>query len=196
MRRHCGCAGWIETSHSVDADPSGHAKTFDVVIDVDDPLRPDTLRVLSLLTAGSAANAASTEQITKLDDQVRRALVPLTRPVRESPGAQIADTASRIRALKTKRDTLAALAADPVTFLRHWLASQAGDLDRLLAGADRGAQALGGVTADHLRSAEFYRAPWLVDAINLHQGRLFGAKVQTAVAGGGVPSAGAQQLRR
>jgi SWI/SNF-related matrix-associated actin-dependent regulator of chromatin subfamily D len=85
----------------------------------------------------------------------------------------------------TKLAFLRRFADDPAAFVQTWLASQARDLDGVLGGAEAAVLGPGGaapgalpedggagrrVRAEELRRADFFRLPWVEEAVAVQEG--------------------------
>ena len=82
---------------------------------------------------------------------------------------QIAQGAQAIRTAKLKQEFYQTLAEDPKGFVNKWLESQSKDLDILLGNEH-------GTREEDLRNAEFFRGPWVDEAVSIHEGlRVAGA---------------------
>jgi len=85
---------------------------------------------------------------------------------------EIIQYAQSIRNAKLKRDFLVSFAAEPRTFVQTWIASQARDLDVILSGER-------GVREEDLRRSDFFKLPWVEEAVAVHEGiRVAGALSQ------------------
>ena len=74
----------------------------------------------------------------------------------------------------TKRQFLRAFADDPRAFVQTWLASQARDLESVLgSGPSEGAT----VRQEDLKRAEFFRLPWVEEAVAVQEGMRLASKV-------------------
>ena len=72
-----------------------------------------------------------------------------------------------------KRTFLQSFAADPQTFVQTWLESQARDLESVLgAGPSEGAS----LRQDDLRRSEYFRLPWVEEAVAIQEGMRLAAK--------------------
>jgi SWI/SNF-related matrix-associated actin-dependent regulator of chromatin subfamily D len=91
--------------------------------------------------------------------------------------------AQSIQNAQTKLTFLRSFAADPAGFIDTWLASQSRDLDALLGGSEAAVIGPGGhgglaedtghvrrVRAEELKRSEFFRLPWVEEAIALQEG--------------------------
>jgi SWI/SNF-related matrix-associated actin-dependent regulator of chromatin subfamily D len=78
--------------------------------------------------------------------------------------AQIASLVQSMHASVLKRDFLSAFAADPASFVQTFVASQARDLEVVLAGGPAD------VAREDLRRAEFFRLPWVEEAVAVWDG--------------------------
>ncbi|KAG2133791.1 SWI/SNF complex 60 kDa subunit [Suillus bovinus] len=67
----------------------------------------------------------------------------------------------------TKRQFLQSFARDPANFIQTWLASQSRDLESVLgSGPSEGAT----IRAEELRRSDFFRLPWVEEAVAVHEG--------------------------
>ncbi|GAA95616.1 uncharacterized protein L969DRAFT_85307 [Mixia osmundae IAM 14324] len=127
--------------------------TFDIPVEVENlAAKKVVVDVANDLDLKSVSSEAKVKEIIAMDEK-------------------IAMQAATAKAQKQKRDFAAAFASNPQQFMQDWIASQARDLDTLLAG-DRGtgASLLGGSShlAEARRRADFYKTDEIDDAINLH----------------------------
>jgi len=82
---------------------------------------------------------------------------------------EIAQGAQAIRTAKLKQDFYQALAEDPRGFVNKWLESQSKDLDLVLGNEY-------GVREEDLKNTEYFRQPWVDDAVSIQEGlRVAGA---------------------
>lgn len=73
----------------------------------------------------------------------------------------------------TKRTFLHAFADDPREFIQTWLASQSRDLESVLgSGPTEG----GTVRQEDLKRSEFFRLPWVEEAVAVQEGMRLSAK--------------------
>ncbi|KAH7325338.1 hypothetical protein B0J17DRAFT_723105 [Rhizoctonia solani] len=130
--------------------PNPTPKAFDIPIDVDD---------VALKTKLQEAYAAITQgdqtEIQTLDDKTTQII-------------------SQINALSLKREFCKSYAANPQQFINRWITSQSRDLDIILGqGGMAGAgNAKPGVNLgdEDLRRSEFFRLPWVREAIGVYEG--------------------------
>lgn len=72
-----------------------------------------------------------------------------------------------------KRTFLHTFADNPQEFIQTWLESQSRDLDSVLgSGPSEGAT----LRQDDLRRSEFFRLPWVEEAVAVHEGLRVAAK--------------------
>ncbi|KAH7906936.1 BAR-domain-containing protein [Hygrophoropsis aurantiaca] len=77
----------------------------------------------------------------------------------------------------TKRNFLQEFADDPAQFIQKWLASQSRDLESILgSGPSEGAT----IRAEELRRSDFFRLPWVEEAVAVQEGRQLGKLRQWA----------------
>jgi SWI/SNF-related matrix-associated actin-dependent regulator of chromatin subfamily D len=82
---------------------------------------------------------------------------------------KIAQGAQAIRSAKLRQDFYQALADDPRGFVNKWLESQSKDLDLVLGNEH-------GVREEDLKNTEYFRQPWVDDAVSIQEGlRVAGA---------------------
>jgi SWI/SNF-related matrix-associated actin-dependent regulator of chromatin subfamily D len=86
---------------------------------------------------------------------------------------QLAQTAQALRNALLKKEFFDTFAEDPVGFIQTWIESQKEDLDMIL-GTE------GGVREDELRRSEFFRMPWVEEAVAIHEGVRVVAALQVA----------------
>lgn len=72
-----------------------------------------------------------------------------------------------------KRTFLRAFSSNPQTFIQTWLESQSRDLESILgSGPSEGAT----LRQDDLRRSEFFRLPWVEEAVAVQEGLRLAAK--------------------
>lgn len=103
--------------------------------------------------------------LAKLDDEVSfYPVVPLTD---DSLLEQIALHVQSLNNAHLKRTFLRAFSDNPADFIQTWLASQARDLESVLgSGPSEGAT----VRQEDLRRSEFFRLPWVEEAVAVQEG--------------------------
>lgn len=75
--------------------------------------------------------------------------------------------AQQIQNSQLKRTFLDAFAADPADFINKWLASQSRDLESVLAaGPSEGLT----VREEELKRSEFFKLPWVEEAVAVQEG--------------------------
>ncbi|KAG5219899.1 SWI/SNF complex component [Salix suchowensis] len=79
---------------------------------------------------------------------------------------EIALLAQSLHNSHLKRTFLQSFADDPAQFIQTWLESQSRDLESILGGAGEGAA----VRAEELKRSEFFRLPWVEEAVAIHEG--------------------------
>lgn len=115
-----------------------------------------------------------------LKSKMNSVLISLTPEANKNIAAlddEIAQLAQSVRNAKLKRDFLESFVKDPRAFIHTWVASQARDLDVILSGER-------GVREEDLRRSDFFKLPWVEEAVAVHEGiRVAGALSQ--LQGGG-----------
>ncbi|KIY65666.1 SWI/SNF complex 60 kDa subunit, partial [Cylindrobasidium torrendii FP15055 ss-10] len=115
---------------------------WDVELKMEDTATKNRLNVMV------QANRESAASLAKLDEEI----------------------ALRVQALQNshlKRTFLQSFAEDPAGFIQTWLESQSRDLDSVLGtGASEGQS----LRQDELRRSEFFRMPWVEEAVAVHEG--------------------------
>jgi len=131
--------------------PPGHPSAWDVEVKLED----STLK--SRTTAMLQMSKESAQDLTKLDEE-------------------IALHAQSLHNAYTKRAFLQSFASDPVQFIHMWLESQSSDLETILgSGFSEGAM----VRAEELRRSEFFKLPWVEEAVAVQEGMRFASKGMT-----------------
>ncbi|KAJ8516988.1 hypothetical protein ONZ45_g5755 [Pleurotus djamor] len=135
--------------------PPERPSAWDVEVKMEDHLMKGKMTVLLQANKESAANLA------KLDEE-------------------IALHAQSLHNSHLKRTFLESFANDPAQFIQTWLESQSRDLESILGA---GATEYGTVRAEELKRSEFFRLPWVEEAVALQEGlrisKLPGAPINT-----------------
>jgi len=154
-------------------------RAFDVDIDMDDVTMKHKINQ-AVVSFGNEAN----NTIVALDEEVGRYRPNLYVPATYSQTLQIVQAAQSIRNSHMKRQFLQSFAQDPAQFIHTWIASQARDLEVILGeGADGGGTR--GVRDEDLRRSDYFRMPWVSEAVAVHEGtRVTSAFKPQGVAGG------------
>lgn len=113
----------------------------------------------------------STQDMSKLDDEVDSSVIlrqfDLTSPF------QISLLAQSLHNSHTKRVFLQSFAEDPAKFIQTWLESQSRDLESILgSGPSEGAT----IRAEELRRSDFFRLPWVEEAVAIQEGMRLASK--------------------
>ncbi|KAG8215419.1 SWI/SNF complex 60 kDa subunit [Butyriboletus roseoflavus] len=96
----------------------------------------------------------STQDLSKLDDEISL-------------------LAQSLHNSHTKRAFLQSFADDPAKFIQTWLESQSRDLESILgSGPSEGAT----IRAEELRRSDFFRLPWVEEAVAIQEGTRLAAK--------------------
>ncbi|KAI6002430.1 SWI/SNF complex 60 kDa subunit [Pisolithus orientalis] len=96
----------------------------------------------------------STQDLSKLDDEIAL----LTQSLHNA---------------HTKRVFLQSFAEDPTKFIQNWLESQSRDLESILgSGPSEGAT----IRAEELRRSDFFRLPWVEEAVAIQEGMRLSSK--------------------
>ncbi|KAF8596834.1 SWI/SNF complex 60 kDa subunit [Ceratobasidium sp. AG-I] len=132
------------------ANPNPPPKAFDISIEVDNIALKTKMQDAYL-----AITQGDTTEIQALEDKVNQ-------------------TINQITNLSLKREFCKAFAADPQRFINRWIESQSRDLDIILgqggmAGSGN-AKPQVGLGDEDLRRSEFFRLPWVREAIGIHEG--------------------------
>ncbi|KAG9075559.1 SWI/SNF complex component snf12, partial [Ceratobasidium sp. 370] len=130
--------------------PNPPPKAFDIPIDVDDIALKTKMQEAYVAITGSDA-----AEIQALEDKISQVIAQIT-------------------SLSLKREFCKSFAADPQRFIHRWIESQARDLDTILgqggmAGSGN-AKPQVGLGDEDLRRSEFFRLPWVREAIGIHEG--------------------------
>ena len=89
------------------------------------------------------------------------------------PSIQIALHVQSLNNAHTKRQFLRGFADDPRGFIQTWLASQSRDLESVLgSGPSEGAT----VRQEDLKRSEYFRLPWVEEAVAIQEGMRLAAK--------------------
>ncbi|KAF4568445.1 SWI/SNF complex component snf12 [Pleurotus pulmonarius] len=121
--------------------PPERPSAWDVEVKIED----HTLK--NRMTVMLQANKESAATLAKLDEE-------------------IALLAQSLHNSHLKRTFLQSFADDPAQFIQTWLESQSRDLESILGGAGEGAA----VRAEELKRSEFFRLPWVEEAVAIHEG--------------------------
>ncbi|CAE6486344.1 unnamed protein product [Rhizoctonia solani] len=125
-------------------------KVFDIPIDVD-----DVAFKAKLQEAYVAITQGDQPEIQNLDEKTTQII-------------------SQITALSLKREFCKSYAANPQQFIHRWIASQSRDLDVILGQGGMGGagNSKPGVNLgdEDLRRSEFFRLPWVREAIGVYEG--------------------------
>ncbi|CAE6479717.1 unnamed protein product [Rhizoctonia solani] len=130
--------------------PNPPPKAFDIPIDVDDvALKAKLQEAYVAITQGDQT------EIQNLDEKTTQII-------------------SQITALSLKREFCKSYAANPQQFIHRWIASQSRDLDVILgqggmAGAGNSKPGVN-LGDEDLRRSEFFRLPWVREAIGVYEG--------------------------
>ncbi|KAJ1300093.1 hypothetical protein OPQ81_002575 [Rhizoctonia solani] len=130
--------------------PNSTPKAFDIPIDVDDvALKAKLQEAYLAITQGDQT------EIQNLEEKTTQII-------------------SQINALSLKREFCKSYAANPQQFIQRWIASQSRDLDIILGqgGMAGTGNAKPGVNLgdEDLRRSEFFRLPWVREAIGVYEG--------------------------
>ncbi|KAG8725173.1 SWI/SNF complex component snf12 [Ceratobasidium sp. 395] len=130
--------------------PNPPPKAFDIPIDVDDVALKAKMQEAFMAITGS-----DVAEIQTMEDK-------------------ISQTIAQITSLSLKREFCKSYAANPQRFIHRWIESQARDLDTILgqggmAGTGN-AKPQVGLGDEDLRRSEFFRLPWVREAIGIHEG--------------------------
>ena len=87
--------------------------------------------------------------------------------------SQIAMHVQSLNNANLKRTFLRAFAEDPQQFIETWLASQSRDLETMLAS---GPSESATVRQEDLRRSEFFRLPWVEEAVAVQEGLRLAAR--------------------
>ncbi|EIW74788.1 SWI/SNF complex 60 kDa subunit [Coniophora puteana RWD-64-598 SS2] len=111
-------------------------------------LKAEDSNLKNRMAVSIQASKESTQDLSKLDDE-------------------IAVLVQSLQNSHTKRVFLQSFAKDPAQFIQTWLESQSRDLESVLAsGPSEGAT----IRAEELRRSEFFRLPWVDEAVAVHEG--------------------------
>ncbi|KAG1853157.1 SWI/SNF complex 60 kDa subunit [Suillus subalutaceus] len=114
--------------------------------DIEVKMEDTSLKNRIMVTVQSSKDSMS--DLTKLDDE-------------------IALLSQSLHNSHTKRQFLQSFARDPANFIQTWLASQSRDLESVLGnGPSEGAT----IRAEELRRSDFFRLPWVEEAVAVHEG--------------------------
>ncbi|QRV90415.1 SWI/SNF complex protein [Ceratobasidium sp. AG-Ba] len=130
--------------------PNPPPKAFDIPIDVDDVALKTKMQEAYVAVTGSDA-----AEIQSLEDKISQMIAQIT-------------------SLSLKREFCKSFAAEPQLFIQRWIESQARDLDNILgqggmAGSGN-AKPQVGLGDEDLRRSEFFRLPWVREAIGVYEG--------------------------
>ncbi|KAG8936115.1 SWI/SNF complex component snf12 [Tulasnella sp. 419] len=125
------------------------SQAFDIDVDMDDLFLKSKISQ-SLLSF----NNESQSLLLQLDDEIAHAV-------------------QSVRNSKLKRDFLQAFADNPKEFIDSWIASQSRDLEVILGDDGRG-----GVRDEDLRRSDFFRLPWVREAVSIYEGMRSGGTLR------------------
>ncbi|KAG9027673.1 SWI/SNF complex component snf12 [Tulasnella sp. JGI-2019a] len=134
----------------VEQNASPNMQAFDVDVDMDDTTLKQKMNQ-ALLSYGAEAQAT----LTALDEEVAQA-------------------AQSVRNSKLKRDFLLSFAENPQKFIQSWIASQSRDLEVILGDDNRC------VRDEDLRRSDFFRLPWVREAVTVYEGLRSSGALKTA----------------
>ncbi len=149
--------------------PPEKPSAWDVEVKVDDSnLKARMQHVVVSMAQDSARD------LTKLDEEVTANFVFAVHDLLLMSGrTQIALHIQSLNNAHMKRTFLRGFADDPRGFVQTWLASQSRDLESVLAsGASEGAT----VRQEDLKRTEFFRLPWVEEAVAIQEGMRLAAK--------------------
>ena len=110
-------------------------------------LKTEDTNLKNRMAVSVQVSKESMQDLTKLDDE-------------------IAVLIQSLQNSHTKRVFLQSFAKDPAQFIQTWLESQSRDLESVLgSGPSEGAT----IRAEELRRSEFFRLPWVDEAVAVHE---------------------------
>lgn len=140
---------------------SDRPSAWDVEVKLDDLSLKNRMKNATL-----DANPATTKTMVELDDEVcfcHGIYCALLTDV-----CQIALHIQSLHNSVLKRTFLRSFSQDPAEFIQTWLASQSRDLETVLgSGISDGAT----VRLEDLKRSEFFKLPWVAEAVAIHHGQ-------------------------
>ena len=147
------------------APPPERPSAWDIEVKMEDTTVKNRMAVIV------QSSKESTQDMSKLDDEVDSSVIlrqfDLTSPF------QISLLAQSLHNSYTKRVFLQSFAEDPAKFIQTWLESQSRDLESILgSGPSEGAT----IRAEELRRSDFFRLPWVEEAVAIQEGMRLASK--------------------
>lgn len=140
---------------------------YDIEVKTDDTSMKSRISHVSVNMTSESA-----KELTKIDDEVHSEL-SLSPYAHADFGLQIAMHVQSLQNSHLKRTFLQSFADKPQEFIQTWLESQSRDLETLLgSGPSDGAT----VRQDDLRRSEYFRLPWVEEAVAVQEGLRLAAK--------------------
>ncbi|KAI6143230.1 SWI/SNF complex 60 kDa subunit [Pisolithus tinctorius] len=128
--------------------PPERPQAWDIEVKMEDTSLKSRMAVMVQATKDS------TQDLSKLDDEIAL----LTQSLHNA---------------HTKRVFLQSFAEDPTKFIQNWLESQSRDLESILgSGPSEGAT----IRAEELRRSDFFRLPWVEEAVAIQEGMRLSSK--------------------
>ncbi|KAH0834162.1 SWI/SNF complex 60 kDa subunit [Lanmaoa asiatica] len=128
--------------------PPERPSAWDIEVKTEDTVVKNRMAVIV------QSSKESTQDLSKLDDE-------------------ISVLAQSLHNAHTKRVFLQSFADDPAKFIQIWLESQSRDLESVLgSGPSEGAT----IRAEELRRSDFFRLPWVEEAVAIQEGMRLAAK--------------------
>lgn len=147
--------------------PPDKPLAYDVDVKVDDTNLKTRMSHVVLNMASESA-----KELNKIDDEVCHLLESLYISA-PSDVLQISLNVQSLHNSHLKRTFLRSFSDDPQAFIQTWLESQSRDLESILgSGPSEGAT----LRQDDLRRSEFFRLPWVEEAVAVQEGLRLAAK--------------------
>jgi SWI/SNF-related matrix-associated actin-dependent regulator of chromatin subfamily D len=135
-------------------------------------IKMEDVPLKSRMTSLLQSSKESMQDLNKLDEEVRHS-IHHTSSSHTQRSKQIALHAQSLHNAHLKRTFLHSFARDPARFIHTWLESQSRDLESVLgSGPSEGAT----VRTEDLRRSEFFKLPWVEEAVAIQEGTRVAAK--------------------
>ena len=141
--------------------PPDKPSAYDIEIKVDDATMKSRMSHVAVNMLPETV-----KELTRLDDEVRIHFPQantLTRPI----FGQIATNMQSLQNSHLKRTFLQSFADKPQEFIQTWLESQSRDLETILGSGNTDGATL---RQDDLRRSEYFRLPWVEEAVAIQEG--------------------------
>lgn len=144
--------------------PPEKPQAYDVEVKVDDVAMRARMNHAVVSVAQDTA-----KELARMDDEVRFSFVYRKHYSSETHTkrfTQIATLTQSLTQSHLKATFLNSFASDPQAFIQNWLESQSRDLETILANG----QSEGALRMDDLRRSEYFKLPWVEEAVAIQEG--------------------------